>query len=280
MAIFHLSVKMISRSKGRSVVAAAAYRHAARMRDGRTGAIHDYRRKGGVLHSEIAAPEGVPVPTRARLWNAAERHERRRDAQLAREIEIALPAELSFDQQLALTRAWIRSQLVARGMVADFAIHAPGKEGDARNTHVHILLTLRPVTATGFGPKDRPWGNRAMLREWRASWAAVCNDHLERAGSAARIDHRTLKAQGIDRQPGIKKGRAAAIDRKAKRVVSDRGQTLLQIRAANRLRRLSRSLAVRAARALAEEMIDLALPDEEVHIGPLEHQPLIRSRSR
>lgn len=278
MAIFHFSVKLISRSKGRSIVAAAAYRHAARMRDERTGVTHDYRRKSGVLHSEIAAPEGVRVPGTARLWNAVERHERRRDAQLAREIEIALPTELNFDQQLELTRAWIRTQLVARGMVADFAIHAPGKEGDARNTHVHILLTLRAVTAAGFGPKQRTWGNRDMLQEWRASWAALCNQHLERVGSPARIDHRSLKAQGIDRQPGIKRGRAGAMDRKAKRVVSDRGKVALQIRAGNRLRRLGRALMVRAARELAEELVDFVEP--EVDHATDKHQAQIRGPSR
>ena len=145
MAIFHFSVKMISRSKGRSVVAAAAYRHAARIIDERTGVTCDYRRKSGVLHSEIAAPNDARVPGRAMLWNAVERHERRRDAQLAREIEIALPAELSFEQQLELTRSWVRSQLVVRGMVADFAIHAPCDPARVRQ---------RPC-------QHRQWRNRA-----------------------------------------------------------------------------------------------------------------------
>jgi len=281
MAIFHLSVKLICRSKGRSAIAAAAYRHALRLRDARTGVTHDYRRKIGVEHSEILAPHGAPrwVEERAALWNAVEGAERRRDAQLAREIEIALPAELDAAQRLALVRHWVAEQLIDHGMVADIALHAPGGEGDNRNFHAHIVTTLRPVSGAGFGPKDRAWGNRQMLRQWRESWAETCNRHLAAAGFEEGIDHRTLAAQGIDRLPTKKQGqRATAIDRRAGQTLSDRGTYNAAIFADNQRRRQQRFENARILRRqlqavsefVQETALDLTSPEREVWV---EHDP-------
>lgn len=204
MAIYHLSAKIVSRDKGQSVVASAAYRAGEHLYDQRIGQTFDYTRKQGVEYSEILAPPEAPawVYDRERLWNAVEQVERRKDSQLAREIEIGLPIELGKDQQVALLRDFVRDSFVAKGMVADVSLHLDNGE----NPHAHILLTTRGVTPEGFGAKRRDWNARMELMEWRAEWAGTANEHLARAGLDIRIDHRTLEAQGIDLVPGRKIG--------------------------------------------------------------------------
>src|SRR5487761_21748 len=204
MAIYHLHAKMVKRSEGRSAVGAAAYRAGSRLTDERTGYTYDYTDKPGVEHTEIIAPEGAAawVYDRATLWNTVEHAERRKDAQVAREIEIALPVELSKDQQVELMRDFVRRTFVAKGMVADFAIHRDNPE----NPHAHLLLTTRSLTEDGFGLKRRDWNARTELTAWRGQWAETANEHLARAGLDIRIDHRTLEAQGIDLVPGRKIG--------------------------------------------------------------------------
>ena len=207
MAIYHLSAKIVSRAEGRSAVAAAAYRSGESLHDHHTAQTFDYTRKTGVEYSEILAPPEAPswAHNRETLWNAAEQSERRKDAQLAREIEIGLPIELTKDQQVALLRDYARTTFVARGMVADVAIHLDNPD----NPHAHILLTTRDITPRGFGAKRRDWNARSELKEWRAAWANTANQHLARAGLDIRIDHRTLEAQGIDLLPGRKIGLSA-----------------------------------------------------------------------
>lgn len=204
MAIYHLHAKMVKRSEGRSAVGAAAYRSGSAITDERTGYTFDYTKKPGVEHAEIIAPEGAAawVYDRTVLWNTVEQHERRKDAQPAREIEIALPVELSKEQQVELMRDYVRRTFVAKGMVADLAIHRDNPE----NPHAHILLTTRTLTETGFGHKRREWNAKAELLAWRGQWAEVANEHLARAGLDLRIDHRTLEAQHIDLVPGRKIG--------------------------------------------------------------------------
>ncbi|WP_299822659.1 MobQ family relaxase [uncultured Jannaschia sp.] len=197
MAIYHLSAKVIGRKTGRSAVAAAAYRSAGRMRDERQGIEHDYRRKGGVVHAEILAPDNAPewMRDRDRLWNAVEAVERRKDAQLAREIEVALPRELSREARRELVRGFVEREFVGRGMIADLAIHE-GRARDGREQpHAHVMLTLRELTGEGFGKKERGWNAPERLQGWRESWAREANQALERAGRSERIDHRTLEAQ-------------------------------------------------------------------------------------
>ena len=197
MAIYHLSAKVIGRAAGRSSVAAAAYRSGGRLRDARQGIEHDYSRKGDVVHSEILAPETAPdwMRDRDQLWNAVEAVERRKDAQLAREIEVALPRELGRDARLELVRGFVAREFVGRGMIADLSVHE-GRARDGREQpHAHIMLSLRELTGDGFGKKAREWNAPERLTGWREAWAREANGALERAGHAARIDHRTLEAQ-------------------------------------------------------------------------------------
>lgn len=202
MAIYHLRATMISRSAGRSATAAAAYRSASHIEDHRTGLSFDYRARGGVDHVEILAPAHAPewAHDRAALWNAVEAAETRKNSQVAREIRVALPAELDHGQRVELVRAFCQRQFVDRGMVADIALHAPGRTGDDRNHHAHILLTTREIGPEGFGAKNRDWNAVEMLEGWREAWARDSNRALERCGHDERIDHRTLEAQRIEAQ--------------------------------------------------------------------------------
>ena len=197
MAIYHFDASVISRSKGRSSTAASAYRAAERVVDRRTGEMHDYTRKHGVEHTEILAPAHAPdwARDRSALWNAVEQIERRKDAQVSREVRVALPSELSVEQNRDLVRGFVQEQFVARGMVADIALHAPGREGDQRNHHAHIMLTTREIGPEGFGAKNRDWNAKELLVDWRSSWAEHVNRTLERCSVYERVDHRTLEAQ-------------------------------------------------------------------------------------
>lgn len=207
MAIYHLSAKTISRSAGRSATGAAAYRAGEIIEDARTGLVFDYGKKRGIDHKEIIVPVNAPdwMRDRVKLWNAVEHSEKRTDSQVAREVEVALPTELTLDQQRELVRNFVRTQFVDAGMVADIAIH----HSDGKNPHAHILLTMRDIGSDGFGQKNRSWNDKAVLQNWRSAWELQTNLALARAGTTARIDHRTLKAQGIDREPTKHLGPAA-----------------------------------------------------------------------
>jgi ATP-dependent exoDNAse (exonuclease V) alpha subunit len=229
MASYRFSASIMKRSTGRSVTAAAAYRAADEIECDRYGERHDYRRKQGVVHSEIMAPENAPewMRDRAQLWNAVEAAEKRKDAQLAREVQLSLPHEMSDEQRRDLVRQFVREQFTDRGMVADLSIHAPGRDGDERNHHAHIMLSLRELTGEGFGKKARDWNDPANLERWRAEWAHIQNREFERLGIAARVDHRSFEAQGIDREPEAHKGPAAtAIERRGdqSRIANDNEQ--------------------------------------------------------
>jgi len=193
------------------MVAAAAYRLGAALRDQRYGVTHNYVGKRGVTHSEIMAPATAPhwVHDREALWNTVEASELRKDSQLARLIEVGLPIELSTEERVALLRDYVAEEFVAKGMIADFCIR-----GDPKNPHAHILLTLRALTPSGFGPKERRWNGKSVLLEWRCAWAERVNEHLAQAGHAARIDHRTLAAQQIELMPerriGIRRSRVGS----------------------------------------------------------------------
>ena len=201
MASYHLNVKTISRSQGRSATAAAAYRAAERIVCDRYGIEHDYTRKAGVVHTEILAPDGVSdwINDRAELWNAVEAKETRKNSVVAREWEIALPSELSDAARRELARdfAW---KLVERyDVVADVAIHAPHRDGDQRNHHAHILTTTRRAGADGFGEKTRELDVKRTssieVTAMRATWAELQNTALEREGEESRVDHRSLEEQ-------------------------------------------------------------------------------------
>jgi Ti-type conjugative transfer relaxase TraA len=212
MAIYHFSAKMIGRGAGRSAVAAAAYRAAERLHDERLGRAHDFTNKAGVVHSEVMLPQGAPerLRDRATLWNEVEAVEKRKDAQLAREVEFAIPREMSQEQGIALAREFVEREFVDRGMIADLNIHWDiGADGEAK-PHAHVMLTLREVGGEGFGAKVREWNATALLQHWRSTWASHVNDRCAELGIEARIDHRSYADQGISLEPQHKIGATAA----------------------------------------------------------------------
>lgn len=253
MAIYHLSVKAISRSAGRSATAAAAYRSGCVIEDERTGERHDYSRKRGVESADLVLPLDGPAwaSDRARLWNAAELAEKRKDSCVAREFEVALPAELSPSQRRRLAVDFAQDMANREGCAVDVAIHAPGRGGDNRNHHAHILRTTRKVAATGLGAKldtEKAGRNRvADLEAVRARWAQMTNERLRDHGIEAQVDHRSLEAQGIEREPTRHLGPAASgYERRTgqpsdKRLQQEReaGERLLRAKEAGELERQS-----------------------------------------
>lgn len=230
MAIYHLTAKPISRATGRTATGAAAYRAGKEITDERTGTVFNYTHKSGVDHAEILAPDNAPewAHDRAKLWNAVEHSEKRKDSQVAREVEVALPTELNLDQQRELVRGFARSQFVDAGMVADIAIH----HAEGSNPHAHILLTMRDIGPDGFGQKNRDWNRKELLNGWRESWEQHANLALEMAGHEARIDHRTLEAQGIERVPQIHIG-PRVVEMEARGIQTERGTRALEIEQTN-----------------------------------------------
>jgi Ti-type conjugative transfer relaxase TraA len=199
VALFSLRAQIIGRSRGRSAVAAAAYRAGETLHDERRDRTYSYKRKPGILHSEILAPDGAPtwVYDRSTLWNAAERSERYCNAQVAREIRVALPRELDDAQNLDLVRSFVLDEFVSRGMVADFSIHRE----KAHNPHAHILLTMRELGPDGFAAKQPHWNSRGLFHHWRAAWEYHANRALSMAGRVERIDRRSYVERGIDLEP-------------------------------------------------------------------------------
>jgi ATP-dependent exoDNAse (exonuclease V) alpha subunit len=205
MAIYHCSVKTIGRSGGSSAVNSAAYRSGEKLFDESIEKTFFYSGKSqDVMHKEIMVPSNVKVPdwvySREKLWNAVELSEKRKDSQLAREIEISLPREFTIDQNIALVREYVNGEFVDKGMIADVCLHY-GMKGDNYNPHAHVMLTMREIGPEGFGKKEVSWNKRALLNQWRESWAEVSNKHLSLNGYEMSIDHRSLKAQGIDLIP-------------------------------------------------------------------------------
>jgi ATP-dependent exoDNAse (exonuclease V) alpha subunit len=203
MAIYHLHVKVIGRKAGSSAVASAAYRSASRLRDDRIERSHDFTAKRGVVHSEVMLPENAPGAwsDRERLWNHVEVFEVRKDAQLAREVEFALPRELTQAQGIALARDFIQSEFVGHGMIADLNVHWDKAEDGMPKPHAHVMLTMRAVDENGFGQKVRDWNRTQMVARWRERWADLANARLAELDIDARIDHRSLDAQGIALEP-------------------------------------------------------------------------------
>ncbi|MEG3122342.1 Ti-type conjugative transfer relaxase TraA [Sphingomonas sp. GB1N7] len=212
MALYHFSAKMISRTAGSSALASAAYRSASRLHDQRLDRHHNFSNKAGVVHSEVMLPDGAPehLADRETLWNEVEAIEKRIDAQLAREIEFAIPRELSQADGIALARDFVRDEFVSRGMIADFNVHWDvGVDGLAK-PHAHVMLTTREVDEEGFGPKNRDWNRTDLLETLREHWAGHVNMRLAELDIDARVDHRSLEAQGIDLEPQHKIGPAAS----------------------------------------------------------------------
>jgi Ti-type conjugative transfer relaxase TraA len=203
MAIYHLHVKVIGRKSGSSAVASAAYRSGSRLRDERLERSHDFSGKRGVVHSEVMLPENAPerLSDRERLWNDVEAFEIRKDAQLAREVEFAVPREMSQAQGIQLARDFVQAELVGLGMIADLNVHWDIGEDGMPKPHAHVMLTMRAVDENGFGRKARDWNRTEMVERWRERWAEIANERLAELDIDARIDHRSLEAQDIALEP-------------------------------------------------------------------------------
>jgi len=211
MAIYHFSAKVISRANGSSALAAAAYRSASRLHDQRLDRHHDFSNKAGVVHSEVMLPDGAPEEWRDRekLWNAVEAAEVRKDAQLAREVEFALPRELDQAEGIRLAREFVDREFVKRGMIADLNVHWDiGADGEAK-PHAHVMLAMREAGRQGFGAKVRDWNRTDLLDHWREAWAEHVNQRLAELDIDSRVDHRSLEARGIELEPQHKIGAAA-----------------------------------------------------------------------
>lgn len=288
MALYHMTVKVIGRSAGRSATAAAAYRAAEVVHDERTGETHDYRAKGNVAHTEILLPENAPewMGSREKLWNGVERAEKRKDAQLAREVELAIPRELTREQQIALVRDFVREEFVARGMVADIAIHAP-KAGDGQDQpHAHIMLTMRSIQGDGFGNKDRTWNDGERYVQSRARWADLANERLRQHGheDAATLDHRSYADRDIDREATVHMGPfVAELERRG--VKTDVGDLNRGVVERNTARNLARH-ALQAARAAVQgaqrtaEGVALRVRQAAEHLAVLRSDPAVRQAQR
>ncbi|HEO1440440.1 TPA: Ti-type conjugative transfer relaxase TraA, partial [Legionella pneumophila] len=235
MAIYRFSAQPISRSQGRSVVASSAYRSGEKIIDERTGTTYDYTDKNDVVHKEIFLPESAPqwMSERSKLWNAVELGENRKDAQLAREVQLALPRELTIEQNTELVREFVKTEFVALGMVADVCFHNPKGDDGLYQPHAHILLTLREVDEEGFGLKERAWNDKALLEHWREEWANCQNRHLALHGIDQRVDHRSYKEQGIPLEPQYKIGAKCAQQHMARladhqRIAKENGQLIFE----------------------------------------------------
>ena len=264
MANYHLNAKVISRGKGQSAIAAAAYRSGELLMDERTGEQKSYKaRAERVQFTDIMAPKDAPewAHDRNALWNNAERAEKRKDAQLAREFEVSLPHELTHEQQLHLVKDFAREEFVRKGYAVDIAMHAPHKDRDPRNYHAHLMVPMRTLGPDGFAAKKDPDMNRReQLEEWREKFAHLTNRHLERYGHKARVDHRSLAAQGIDREPTIHIG-YAGIEIAVRGAQSDRMDALREILARNEIRLDVKDLD-RELKALEKEQAEQKRRDE------------------
>ncbi|MBQ8239468.1 MAG: MobA/MobL family protein [Bacteroides sp.] len=263
LALFHLNVTQIKRSKGQSAIAAAAYRAGEKLYSEYYGEISDYTNKHGVICSEILLPDHAPreYADRQTLWNAVEKAERGKNAQLAYSFDIALQNEFSLDENIALARQFLLEHFVSRGIVVDFAIHIPDTEpGGISNPHFHVLTPIRPIEHNGkWGMKQRrvyeqdeegnrlldadgnyifnavsttDWGSPETLEYWREQWAAMCNAKFEEKGLPERIDHRSYERQGVDVLPTIHEGPSVR-QMEAKGIRTDKGDFNRWIKATN-----------------------------------------------
>lgn len=262
MAIYHLCIKIISRGKGKSAVAASAYRSGEKIKNEYDGIVHDFTRKGGIAHTEILLPQNAPEEfvNRSVLWNSVEKIEKSKNSQLAREIEIALPKELNREKQIELVREYVKENFANVGMCADIAIH----DKNDGNPHAHILLTMRPLNEDKtWGAKSKKeyildengekvklkngnyktrkidtvdWNEQDKAEEWRKAWADITNKYLEENNIQEKVDHRSYQRQGIEQIPTIHLG-VSASQMEKKGITTDRGNINREIKHQNKILR-------------------------------------------
>jgi hypothetical protein len=244
-AYYNFEAKIIQRSKGQSSVAAAAYNAGEKLKDERTGTVHDYSRKQEVYQTAILTPANAPAwaSDRQELWNRAEQEEKRKDSQVGRQFIMCFPTCLTHEEKIELSQAFLQEAFIDKGYAVDVAYH-DFKGKNAHNPHAHVLVSSRAMTAMGFCAfKDRSWNKKEWLLELREKWATVQNQHFERTGRAERVDHRSYKDQGINRVPEIHEGKAvSAIRQKIAR--GDRQQTTSLIDLNNEIRQLNAQLEI------------------------------------
>jgi hypothetical protein len=286
MAIFHSHIQIITRGKGKSAIAAAAYRAAEAITNEIDGTVHDYTRKRGIAHKEIILPSHAPseYSDRSVLWNAVEKIEKAENSQLARELDIALPVELTMEENISLARRYVQEQFVNFGMCADLCVHDT-KKG---NPHFHVMLTMRPINDDGsWGSKQKKeyildeggnkiydpakrqykcrsipstdWNNRANADKWREAWEDLVNEELKRHGSDTRIDRRTYEEQGVEKIPTVHMG-AAASQMERKGIRTERGAINRQVEITNREIRQLKARLNKLKNWLAEEAENIAPP--------------------
>ncbi len=244
MANYHLHVKFFSRSKGQSATGAAAYRAGEKIHDETNNKTHDYAGRSGVIDTEIYSPDHAPEwgTNRARLWNEIEKSETNKDgsirktAQLAQEVEVSLPRELTHDENKALVKEFVTQQFVSKGMIADVAFHESEASDGGKNPHAHIMLTMRDITENGFGNKNQEWSGGGLakrkerLNEVRESWANAQNRHLEKVQET--VNHHSYEEQGIKAVPTLHLGKeATALERQG--IESRRGDKNREIEKQN-----------------------------------------------
>lgn len=290
MALFHLSVTQTKRSAGQSAIASAAYRAGERLYSEYYGEYSDYTRKGGVICSDILLPSHAPpeYADRQTLWNAVEKVERGKNAQLAYSFDIALQNEFSLEENIALARQFLLENFVSRGMVVDFAVHQPDREdGGIPNPHFHVLCPIRPIEQNGkWGLKQRrvyeldedgnrirdadgkfvfnavpttDWGSPETLEHWREAWAELCNAKFAEKGLDVRIDHRNYERQGVELLPTVHEGATVrAMEKKGIR--TEKGEFNQWIRATNAVIRDIKKKIAHLFDWIAEAKAELAKP--------------------
>ena len=257
MALYHFHVGQVKRSAGQSAIESAAYRAGEKLYSEYYGQVSDYTRKGGVMHTEILLPPHAPreYADRQTLWNAVEDVERNKNAQLAYSFDIALQNEFSLDENIQLARQFLLDNFVSRGMIADFTVHHPDKDGGIPNPHFHVMCPIRPLNSDGtWSAKQRrvyradgkfdavpttDWGRTETLEEWRKAWATLCNAKFKDKGLECRIDHRSYEKLGIDQAPTVHEG-VAVRQMEARGLVTNKGERNRWIKSANKMLRALR----------------------------------------
>ena len=289
IALFHFHVTQIKRSAGQSAVAAAAYRSGEKLHSEYYGEDSDYTHKGGVICSEILLPAHAPpeYADRETLWNAVEKVECGKKAQLAYSFDIALQNEFSMEENINLARQFLLEQFVSRGMIVDFAVHSPDKEGGISNPHFHVMCPIRPIEANGkWGNKQRrkyvldengeripdgtgdyvfnavpttDWGSPETLEHWRQAWAELCNAKFAEKELPCRIDHRSYERQGVDLLPTVHEGPTVrAMERKG--IATEKGEFNRWVKATNAAIRDIRKKIAALAEWLKEVKAELSKP--------------------
>ncbi len=290
IALFHFHVTQIKRSAGQSAVAAAAYRSGEKLHSEYYGEDSDYTRKGGVICSEILLPPQAPpsFSDRETLWNAVEKVERGKKAQLAYSFDIALQNEFSMEENIGLARQFLLQNFVNRGMAVDFAVHSPDKEdGGIRNPHFHVMCPIRPIEPDGkWGNKQRreylldehgnrirdeegnyvfnavpttDWGSPDTLEHWRQAWADLCNQKFAEKELDCRIDHRSFERQGVEQIPTQHEGPTVRA-MEAKGIRTDKGDLNRWIRKTNAMLREAKQKIAALIDWLKAVKIELSRP--------------------